>query len=132
MKLASVRIIAGDIKQMVAFYQMVTGVEPKWLAPAFAEFVLPGAALAIGSIDTVPLWKVGSAEPAANRTIFIELQVDDIDGEFDRLNHHVPLVHDLKIMPWGNKAFQFRDPEGNAVSLYMPATEEAKSRFANR
>lgn len=132
MKFASVRIIAGDINQMVAFYQMVTGVEPQWLAPVFAEFVLPGAALAIGSIDTVPLWKEGSAEPSANRTIFIELQVDDIDAEFDRLKHRVPMVHELKIMPWGNKTFQFRDPEGNAVSLYMPATDEAKKRFSTR
>jgi hypothetical protein len=36
------------------------------------------------------------------------------------------------MMPWGNKTFQFRDPEGTAVSLYMPATVEAKRRFASR
>jgi uncharacterized glyoxalase superfamily protein PhnB len=41
-------------------------------------------------------------------------------------------VHELKTMPWGNKTFQFRDPEGTAVSLYMPATEAAKKRFASR
>ena len=132
MKFASIRIIARDINEMVAFYQMVTELEPQWLAPVFAEFVMPGAALAIGSIDTVPLWKEDSAEPAANRTIFIELQVDDIDADFERLKHRVPLVHELKIMPWGNKTFQFRDPEGNAVSLYMPATDRAKDRFSNR
>ena len=44
----------------------------------------------------------------------------------------VPLVHELKMMPWGNKTFQFRDPEGTAVSLYMPVTDEAKSRFGSR
>jgi hypothetical protein len=36
------------------------------------------------------------------------------------------------MMPWGNKTFQFRDPEGTAVSLYMPATAEAKKRFGSR
>ncbi|HWK68372.1 MAG TPA: VOC family protein [Rhizobiaceae bacterium] len=132
MKFASVRIIAGDIRQMVAFYEMITQVEAQWLAPVFAELVLPGAVLAIGSIDTVPLWAEGSAEPGANRTLFIELQVDDIDAEYDRLKERVPLVHELKTMPWGNRTFQFRDPEGNAVSLYMPATEEAKRRFSDR
>jgi len=132
LKFASVRIIAGDIRQMVAFYEMITQVEAQWLAPVFAELVLPGAVLAIGSIDTVPLWAEGSAEPGANRTLFIELQVDDIDAEYDRLKERVPLVHELKTMPWGNRTFQFRDPEGNAVSLYMPATEEAKRRFSDR
>ena len=35
-------------------------------------------------------------------------------------------------MPWGNRAAQFRDPEGTLVSLYTPATEAAKARFAGR
>lgn len=93
---------------------------------------MPGATLAIGAVDTVPLWKEGSAEPAANRTVFLEFQVDDIDAEYARLKDKVVLVHELKTMPWGNKTFQFRDPEGTAVSLYMPATEEAKKRFETR
>jgi len=132
MKLASIRIIAGDIKNMVAFYERITGVTAQWPAPVFAELVMPGAVLAIGSVETVPLWQENSAEPGANRTVFSEFQVDDIDAEYMRLKDSVPLVHDLKTMPWGNKTFQFRDPEGNAVSFYMPATEEAKRRFAGR
>ena len=132
MKLASTRLIAADIKQMVAFYEMVTGLKAEWLAPVFAEIVTPAATLSIGAVETVALWQEGSAEPGANRTVFIEFQVDDIDADYQRLKDKVPLVHELKTMPWGNKTFQFRDPEGTAVSLYMPATEEAKGRFASR
>ena len=132
MKFASTRLIAADIKSMVAFYEMVTGQSAEWLAPVFAEIVTPAATLAIGSAETVALWKEGSAEPGANRTAYIEFQVDDIDAEYDRLKDKVQLVHELKTMPWGNKTFQFRDPEGTAVSLYMPATEAAKKRFASR
>jgi uncharacterized glyoxalase superfamily protein PhnB len=132
MKFASVRIIAADIGPMVAFYEMVTGIKAQWLAPAFAEIVMPGATLAIGAVETVALWKEGSAAPAANRSLIIELQVEDIQAEYDRLKDRVPLVHELKTMPWGNATFQVRDPEGNAVSLYMPASEAAKSRFASR
>ncbi|AKU93641.1 hypothetical protein AKJ09_00305 [Labilithrix luteola] len=132
MKFSSVRLIAADIKTMVAFYEMVTGLSANWLAPVFAEIVTPGATLAIGSVETVALWKPGSAEAGANRTAFIELQVEDIDAEYERLKGTVRLVHELKMMPWGNKTFQFRDPEGTAVSLYMPATDEAKKRFATR
>ncbi|MBZ9851791.1 VOC family protein [Mesorhizobium sp. CA14] len=132
MKLASVRLIAADIKQMVAFYEMILGRKAEWLAPVFAELVGPGATLAIGAPETVALWKEGSGEPGANRTAYLEIQVEDVDAEFERLKDKVQLVHDMKTMPWGNKTFQFRDPEGNAVSLYMPETEAAKKRFATR
>ena len=132
MKFASTRLIAADIKGMVAFYEMVTGLSADWLAPVFAEIVTPAATLAIGSAETVALWKEGSAEPGANRTAYIEFQVEDIDADYERLKDEVQLVHELKIMPWGNKTFQFRDPEGTAVSLYMPATDEAKKRFGSR
>lgn len=132
MKFASTRLIAADIKAMVAFYEMVTGLQATWLAPVFAEIETSAATLAIGAVETVPLWREGSAEPGANRTAYIEFQVEDIDAEYERLKDKVPLVHELKMMPWGNKTFQFRDPEGTAVSLYMPATDEAKKRFASR
>ncbi|MGY5806393.1 VOC family protein [Rhizobium sp. LEGMi198b] len=132
MKFASTRIITADIKQLVAFYEMIVNVKAQWLAPVFAEIVLPGAVLAIGSSETVALWKEGSAEPCANRSLILEFQVDDIDAEYARLKDKVPLVHELKTMPWGNTTFQFRDPDGNAVSLYMPSTDDAKKRFATR
>jgi uncharacterized glyoxalase superfamily protein PhnB len=132
MKFASTRLVAADIQTMVAFYEMATGLRAEWLAPVFAEIATPGATLAIGSAETVARWKEGSAEPGANRTACIEFQVENIDAEYERLKDKVLLVHELKTMPWGNKTFQFRDPEGTLVSLYMPATDEAKKRFESR
>ena len=111
---------------------MVTGLPAEWLAPVFAEIITPAATLAIGSLETVALWDAGSAQAGANRTAILEFQVDDIDAEYDRLKDKVALVHDLKTMPWGNRTFQFRDPEGTAVSLYMPATDDARKRFSAR
>jgi uncharacterized glyoxalase superfamily protein PhnB len=132
MKLASIRLIAADITAMVAFYEMVTGAHAQWLAPVFAEIVTPSATLAIGTTATVALFKEGSAEAASNRTAILEFQVDDIDAEFARLEGKVAVLQAIQTMPWGNRTFQFRDPEGTLVALYMPATEAAKSRFAAR
>lgn len=132
MKLASTRLIAGDIKTMVSFYEMVTDLPAEWLAPVFAEIITPAATLAIGSLETVALWEEGSAQAGANRTAFLEFQVDDVDADYNRLKDKVALVHELKTMPWGNRTFQFRDPEGTAVSLYMPATDDARKRFEAR
>lgn len=132
MKLASIRLIAGDVAGMVGFYEMVTGHRAEWLAPVFAEIVMPGATVAIGAVDTVALWCPGSAEPGANRTACIEFQVEDVDAEFNRLKDRVELIHEPKTMPWGNRTFQFRDPEGSAVSLYAPVTAAARARFSQR
>lgn len=132
MKFASTRLIAADIKSLVGFYEKLTGHAAEWLAPVFAEIVTPAATLAVGSADTVALFSPGSAEPAANRTAIIEFQVDDVDAEFARLTGWATIVQEPKTMPWGNRAAQFRDPEGTLVSLYTPVTDAAKRRFGSR
>ena len=132
MKFASVRLIAADVKAMVAFYELVTGQTAEWLAPQFAEIVTPAATLAIGGVATVAAFAEGSAQAGANRTAILEFMVDDLDAAFDRLNGKAELVHEPKLLPWGNRTFQVRDPEGSAVSLFMPFTDAAKARFGAR
>lgn len=132
MKLASIRIIVRDIKAVVAFYETVTAQKAEWLAPVFAEVVTPSATLAIGSLETVDLFKEGSLQASANKTAVIEFQVEDVQAEFERLKHDVEVVLEPKMMPWGNLTAQFRDPEGTVVGLYTPVTEEAKRRFGSR
>ena len=132
MKFASVRLVVANIKGVVAFYEKVTGKKAEWLAPLFAEIVTPSATLAFGAEETIALFKEGSAEPAANRSAIVEFQVDDVEAEFARLKDHVDVVVPPKLMPWGNLATQFRDPEGTLVSLYTPVTDAAKQRFGSR
>ncbi len=92
----------------------------------------PAATLAIGSAETVALFSPGSAEPASNRSAILEFQVDDVDAEFERLKGAAMVVQEPKTMPWGNRAAQFRDPEGTLVSLYTPVTDAAQRRFGSR
>ena len=132
MKFASTRLVARDIKAVVGFYELVTGQAAEWLAPVFAEIVTPGATLAVGSAETVALFKEGSAEAGANRTAILEFMVDDVDAEFARLKDEAEVVHEPKMLPWGNRTVQFRDPEGTLVSLYTPVSDAAKQRFAGR
>jgi len=132
MKFASTRLVAADIKAMVGFYELVTGQAADWLAPQFAEIITRGATLAIGAAESVALFKEGSAEPRANRSAIMEFRVDDVDADFLRLKDKVEVVHEPKMMPWGNRTVQFRDPEGTLVALFTPATEAARKRFASR
>lgn len=132
MKFASTRLVARDMQAMVRFYELVVGRSADWLAPQFAEIVTPAATLAIGAAETVALFRPGSAEPAANRTAILEFMTADVDADFARLKDAVEVVHEPKLMPWGNRTAQFRDPEGTLVSLFAPATDSAKQRFASR
>ena len=132
MKFASTRLVAADIKGMVGFYELVTGQRAEWLAPVFAEIVTPSATLSIGSLETEALFKEGSAEAGSNRTAILEFIVEDVDAEFARLKDKVAVVQEPKMMPWGNRAAQFRDPEGTLVGMYTPVTDAAKQRFGSR
>jgi predicted enzyme related to lactoylglutathione lyase len=132
MKFASVRLVAQDIRPIVTFYESVTGYQAEWLAPVFAEIVTPGAVVAIGSAETVGLFKEGSAEPGHNKTAILEFMVADVDAEYERLKDRVEVVHAPKDLPWGNRTMQLRDPEGTPIALYTPVTEQAKQRFMGR
>ncbi|HEV2518129.1 MAG TPA: VOC family protein [Devosia sp.] len=132
MKFASTRLVAADIKSVVAFYELVTRQKADWLAPVFAEIVTPAATIAIGAAETVALFEEGSAEPRANRTAILEFMVDDVEAEYSRLKDQLEVVHEPKTMPWGNRTTMFRDPEGTPVALYTPVTDAARARFAGR
>ncbi|WP_166906027.1 VOC family protein [Mycobacterium sp. DL440] len=130
MQFVSTRIITADVKRLVAFYEMVTGVTAVWGNELFAEIPTPVGTLAIGSDKTVALFGAGSAEPAANRTAILEFIVDDVDAEYERLREQVPEVAtEPTTMPWGNRALLFRDPDGNLINLFTPVTDEARAKF---
>jgi predicted enzyme related to lactoylglutathione lyase len=130
MKLVSIRIITADVKRLVSFYEMVTGAEAAWGNELFAEIPTPVGTLAIGSEKTVPLFGIGSAEPAANRSAIIEFIVDDVDAQYERLRDQLSeVVTEPTTMPWGNRALLFRDPDGNLVNLFTPVKDEALAKF---
>ena len=117
MNFVSIRIITGDIKRLVRFYERATGVPATWSTADFAEIATPRATLAIGSTRTLALFGPGVARPADNHTVIIEFLVDDV-------------VQEPTTMPWGNRSLLFRDPDGNLVNFFTPVTPAAIEKFA--
>lgn len=118
MSFTSIRIVTDDLDGLVAFYEQVTGERAERPAPVFAQFTGPGATLAIASTATVAMLG-GALMPATNRSVFIEFEVDDVDGRFAQLrlaSEHVVLGPTT--MPWGNRSALVRDPDGNVVNLF--------------
>jgi len=118
MSFASVRIITDDLEGMVAFYERVTGQPAERPAPVFAQFSGPGGTLAIASTATVAMLG-GAVTPATNRSVFIEFEVADVDGDFAGLQlGSDDVVLEPTTMPWGNRSALVRDPDGNVVNLF--------------
>lgn len=133
MKFVSTRVVTENVGRMADFYELVTGVTASRPAPVFAELVTPTATFAIGDVRTVPAFAPGAAEAAANRSAIFEFLVDDVDAEFHRLSAAgVEMVTEPALMPWGNRVFFFRDPDGNLVGLFKPETADAVARFKDR
>ncbi|BAJ72987.1 lactoylglutathione lyase [Microbacterium testaceum StLB037] len=118
MPFASLRIVTDDLDALVAFYERVTGQQAERPAAVFAQFSGPGAKLAIASTATVAMLD-GALVPAANRSVFIEFEVDDVDAAFAALPlEGEDIVLEPTTMPWGNRSALIRDPDGNVVNLF--------------
>lgn len=135
MNLVSIRIITANVKTLVAFYEQVTGIAAVQFTEDFAELQTPSATLAIGSTRTLQLFGGDEvAKAAQNRTAIIEFLVKDVDADYNRmadmLREHI--VQKPTMMPWGNKSFLFRDPDGNLINFFTPVSPEAMKKFEGK
>ena len=131
MEFVSIRIISDDVARLVAFYEQVTGTTAAWGNENFAELATDSGTLAVAGTRTVPLFGAGAAESGANRSVIIEYLVDDVDAVHEKLRGLVgeAVVTEPTTMPWGNRSFLFRDPDGNLVNLFTPVTPQARQKF---
>jgi predicted enzyme related to lactoylglutathione lyase len=133
MDFVSIRIITGDVARLVGFYERATGVPASWSNENFAELRTASATLAIAGTRTVPVFAPGSARPADNHSVIVEFLVDDVDRVHRNLTDFVAdFVNEPTTMPWGNRSLLFRDPDGNLVNFFTPATPAAIEKFARR
>lgn len=118
MSFTSIRILTDDLDGLVAFYERVLGRPAERPAPVFAQFSGPGGTLALASTATVAM--VGDAvAPAANRSVIVEFEVDDVDAAFSAVGvDATDVVLAPTTMPWGNRSALVRDPDGNVVNLF--------------
>jgi len=132
MQLAATRIITDDVDTLVAFYERVTGATVARLHPLFAEVRTDTGTLAIASSATIPLLGENAAAPRANRSVILDLLVDDVDAVYTRLQGVVEtFVNEPTNMPWGNRSLLFRDPDGNLVNVFTPITTDAGERVGS-
>src|SRR5262245_41627496 len=120
MNFLSIRMITTDIRRLVAFYEQVTAVTPRWFTDDFAELPLGACTLAIASEGTMAQFAAGAARGGQNSSLIVEFLVGDVDALHLRLRQGIvsEVLQEPTTMPWGNRSVLFRDPDGNLVNLY--------------
>jgi uncharacterized glyoxalase superfamily protein PhnB len=119
MKLKLVTIVTAHLEQMRTFYQGVLQVEPQTYRGNYVEFALQAGTLALWRQSECEAFGLASMRGGANRSILIELEVEDVDGEYVRLKGlQMDWVQELTTQPWGHRAFYVRDPDGNVLNVH--------------
>lgn len=112
-------LITNHLHQMVSFYEAVLGMKAQRTGDDYAEFHTGAGVLAIFSAQAQEKYIPGSATAASNRSLVLEFRVNDVDGQYRRLQGLVKTwVKPPTTQPWGTRSVYFRDPDGNLVDLF--------------
>ena len=118
MKLACARLVTEDVITLAEFYRQVLEVEPIG-SECYVELPMRGGTLAISSKCSVSIFNAGAAEAAANRSVILDFQVEDVDHERNRLSNLIrEFVMEPADQPWGTRSMLFRDPDGNLINFF--------------
>jgi catechol 2,3-dioxygenase-like lactoylglutathione lyase family enzyme len=125
MKLSFTRIATRDVAKLAAFYRDIIGISPAG-RDDYVEFATPTSGLAIVSQRAMDLQGANVTAPAANRSVILDFEVEDVDRERARLASIVSkFVLEPTNQPWGNRSMLFRDPDGNLINFFAPIDRAA-------
>lgn len=118
MRLAHTRIVTTSVPRLARFYEDITAT-PAVGSEEYVQFRALGSGLAICSDRAMALHGNGALMRAANRSMIIDFEVQDVDAECERLTDIVgAVVSAPTTQPWGNRSLTFRDPDGNLVNFF--------------
>jgi predicted enzyme related to lactoylglutathione lyase len=125
MKLASTRLVTNDVRALARFYAAITGLNPVGIED-YVELETPAGTLAISSKRAVDIFNAGAAIAAANRSVIVEFEVENVDHERSRLDRLVgEFVMEPTDQPWGSRSMLFRDPDGNLINFFAQAPADS-------
>jgi uncharacterized glyoxalase superfamily protein PhnB len=127
MKLALVTIVTANLERMHTFYQEVLRIEPQVYRGNYVEFAMDTGTLALWRESESEAFVTAPMRGAANHSVLIEFEVEDVDGEYTRLKGlQMEWVQELTTQPWGHRAFYVRDPDGNVLNFHTAVEDDSR------
>lgn len=118
MKVIEVCLTTDHLKPMIDFYKKVFSVEVDD-SPVFVAFRIEDVSFSLyikraARIDMN--YDFSQFDGTGNTTI--AFAVDDLEMEYKRIQSlNISTITEPRMLPWGARSFQFRDPDGNIISF---------------
>jgi catechol 2,3-dioxygenase-like lactoylglutathione lyase family enzyme len=116
-------LITNDVARLRNFYRAVLQMEVNG-DDTYTAFQMGGVTFSLFDEREMERMAPGSMQHAGCGRCVVELQVNDVDHEFERLNRlNVPIVKPPTTQPWGLRSVWLRDPDGNIVNFFAPVQD---------
>ncbi|GAA1058293.1 glyoxalase [Agromyces luteolus] len=107
-----------DVDASSGFLQEHFGFEVAMSADGFASLTRPDSGVNVIFLRAgLPSFKPATHREPAGPGLLVVFVVDDIDAEWARLRHLIPIATPIETEPWGERYFQVLDPNGIVIQL---------------
>jgi uncharacterized glyoxalase superfamily protein PhnB len=118
MKFTGICLVTENVPALAQFYSRSFGCQASG-NDIHAELEIGGLSLAIFTRQGMEEMAPGSMQGAGYGSFTLGFEVEDVDGEYERLKAlGVPVVKPPATYGWGARAAWFRDPDGNIIDLF--------------
>ena len=118
MRVNGICIVTDDVARLRAFYADALQMEATG-DDTFTAFRTEGAALSLFSSEGMETMAPGSTDGSGVGRYTLEVEVYDVDAEFERLQRlGCAVVKPPTTQSWGRRSVWVRDPDGNIVNFY--------------
>lgn len=125
MKFSGVCLITEDVISLMEFYKNILQVEAVGDEIAARLRVKGDYHIDICSKQGMENLAPGSTSGIGHGGCTIELEVDSVDEEYERLKiYDVKFIKLPETYPWGRRSFLIQDLDGNIVNIYTNVNTE--------
>ncbi len=126
MELVQSRIVTEDVEKLARFYAALVGVDVV-INGYYVEIPTAGQRVGLSRMRFSDFEEGACGPPSGVEPgdVILDFAVDDIDGEFRRLEAlGVDWVMRPTLQPWGRRSMMFRDPEGHLINVFSNHKED--------
>ncbi|WP_438432144.1 VOC family protein [Gorillibacterium sp. sgz500922] len=119
MRLHGICLITVNVPALTEFYRSILHAESEGDETSVCLRLPNGGSLDICSANGVESLAPGSTEGIGHGGFSLDIEVEDVDAEYERIREKVRIVKLPETYPWGRRSMWFRDPDGNLVNFFQ-------------